>query len=167
MKKLILLLLGIAIGFGICYFYFNNQSNTESMTKPPKGIITPAEAIVLDKAFNTRHQLISDSIVKRLDNRSSWWSLADMRAYLDYAEAQTKDLGYTMDGVRMYLGAHPNDAQGVGLTTVFMVPTGEKSLAEGSMINTMHPGHSHDIPGGNGMNDGGQGIPPSANYPQN
>ena len=46
MKKLILLLLGVAIGFGLCYFYFNSNQTEEAMTKPPRGVITPAEAKV-------------------------------------------------------------------------------------------------------------------------
>ena len=55
------------------------------MAQPPRGVITPAEAKTLDQAFDSRHQLISNSIVKRPDNRSSWYSLQDMRDYLDYA----------------------------------------------------------------------------------
>ncbi len=164
MKKIVLLLFGIAIGFGICYFYFNNETTTESMTKP-KGVITPAEAKVLDQAFNSRHQLISDSIVKRPDNRSAWWSLADMRDYLNYAEAQTKDLGYTMDGVRVYLGAHADVKGEVGYTTMFFAPTGYKSVAEGNMLGSSLQGKG-DISGGDGLNAGSDGNPPSANYPQ-
>ena len=57
MKKLILLLLGIAVGFGLGYFYFNSNSTEEDMANRPKGVITPAEAKVLDTAFNNKHQL--------------------------------------------------------------------------------------------------------------
>jgi len=165
MKKIILLLLGIAIGFGICYFYFNNETTTESMTKP-KGVITPAEAKVLDQAFSLRHQLISDSIVKQPDNRSSWYSLTDLRDYLNYAENQAKELGYTMDGVRVYLGAHPTVKGQVGYTTMFFIPTGYESVAEGNMLGFSTRGGGKDIPGGGGMNAGGDGDPPGANYPQ-
>lgn len=168
MKKLILLLLGVAVGFGLCYFYFNSNQTEEEMAKPPQGVITPAEAVVLDTAFNKKHQLISDSLVKQPDNRSAWWSLQDMRDYLDYVEAQTKSLGYTMDGVRVYLGSYPKTAIGEGYTTMFMVPTGDKTTSEGSMVNAKLDHHgSGDIPGGSGLNHGGQGDPPNANYPNN
>ena len=131
----------------------------------PKGLITPAEAKALDKAFDSRHQLISDSIVKRPDNRSSWYSLEDMRAYLNLAEAEAKTAGYTMDGIRVYLGAHADDGNDVGYTTMFFIPTGTKNQSEGSMIN-MNLRKSGDIPGGNGLNGGDDGDPPPANYPQ-
>lgn len=167
MKKLILLLIGAIIGFAICYYYFNSQTQTEkSMANPPKGVITPAEAKVLDAAFDSRHQLISDSIVRRPDNRSAWWSLQDMRDYLSYADQQARDLGYTMDGVRVYLGAHANEGKEVGYTTVFIAPTGSKNVSEGGMVN-MAQGGSGDIPGGSPLNDGSNGFPPNANYPNN
>jgi len=162
MKKFGLLVLGIIVGAAAMYFYCCNETIEEYL--PPKGIITPAEAKVLDEAFNSRHQLISDSIVKRPDNRSSWYSLSDMRAYLDFAESEAKGLGYTMDGVRVYLGAYPDEKE-VGYTTMFFIPTGTKNLSEGSTIN-LSLQKSGDVIGGSGFNFGGEGNPPSANYPQ-
>lgn len=73
-----------------------------------------------------------------------------------------------MDGIRIYMAAYPDDPKlGAGYTTVFMVPTGSESLSEGSssFFNFKRVGGG-DIPGGDGMNDGGLGDPPSANYPQ-
>lgn len=168
MKKLGLLLIGLILGLLISYFLFNQETETQ-MPTPPKGVITPADAQTLDQAFNSRHQLISDSIVNAPDNRSAWWSLADMRAYLDFAEAQAKnDLKYTMDGVRVYLGAYPATRENPAYTTVFLVPTGIENTSEGSLIN-MQPGTggSGDIPGGSPLNMGNNGIPPNANYPNN
>ncbi|MBT8267139.1 MAG: hypothetical protein KJO41_07515 [Bacteroidia bacterium] len=166
MKKLLLLLLGLALGIAICYLFINPKDTKEALAKPPAGVITPSEAKTLDAAFNSRHQLISDSIVKRPDNRSSWYSLQDMRDYLSYAEGQARDLGYTMDGVRIYLGAHANEGNQVGYTTMFLVPTGTKKVSEGGMI-TINMQDSGDIPGGSGFNNGGNGYPPNANYPNN
>lgn len=164
MKKLSVLLLGVAIGFAMCYFYFNQQNDLKTIVKPPKGLITVSQAKTLDQAFNNRHQLISDSIVKRPDNRSSWYSLRDMRAYLDYAEKQADTLKYTMDGIRVYLGAYPT-AKEVGYTTMFFVPTGIPNKSQGHMFNINFQ-KSNDIPGGNGLNGGDSGYPPNANYPQ-
>ncbi|QRM90708.1 hypothetical protein FG167_16175 [Lacinutrix sp. WUR7] len=164
MKKLLLLLLGFAIGFLICYFYLNKPQNEINMTTP-KGIITPKEAMALDEAFNSRHELISDSIVKRPDNRSSWWSIEDIEAFISLAKEQSKELGYDMNGIRVYLGAYPSDEKEVGYTTMFMVPTGNPSLSEGKVISVTTKNNG-DIPGGNGLNEGSEGDPPQMNYPQ-
>ena len=167
MKKLILLLLGIAVGFGLGYFYFNSNSTEEDMANRPKGVITPAEAKVLDTAFNNKHQLISDSLVNQPDNRSSWWSLQDMRDYLDYAEQEVAKDGYTMDGVRVYIGSYPSTPKGEGFTTMFLVPTGNKTTSDGSMVTLDQGDGSGDIPTGPGLNAGNNGFPPNANYPNN
>lgn len=166
MKNFFLFLLGLIIGAAAVYFYCCSDKAEESF-EAPKGLITPAEAKVLDRAFDSRHQLISDSIVKRPDNRSSWYSLADMRAYLNYAENEAKGLGYTMDGIRVYLGAYPTDKE-VGYTTVFFIPTGTLNAtnSESSMFNFSFQGGSGDITGGKGLNAGGPGEPPNSNYPQ-
>ncbi|MCF6295506.1 MAG: hypothetical protein L3J25_07430 [Flavobacteriaceae bacterium] len=167
MKKLVFLFFGIVIGVGVSYFYFNEQEVTlEEEIVKPKGLITPDEAKALDQAFNSRHALISDSIVKKPDNRSSWYSLEDMKNYLKYAENQSRELGYTMDGVRVYLGAHADVKEEVGYTTMFLVPTGTKSISQGSMLNVSLQGGGGDISGGPGLNGGKDGEPPNANYPQ-
>jgi hypothetical protein len=168
MKNFFVFLVGALIGAAIVYFICCKPSTLEMVTEP-KGIITPNEARALDQAFNSRHQLISDSIVRRPDNRSSWYSLADVRTYLTSAEQQAKTLGYTMNGVRIYLGAHADSGTEVGYTTMFFIPTGTQITAEGSMsfFNMMPPPvNPPDIPGGNGLNGGSDGMPPSSNYPQ-
>ena len=162
MKKLFLMLLGFAIGLLVAYFYCCKSNNTENMV-PPKGLITPAEAKVLDTAFDSRHLLISDSIVGRSDNRSAWWSIEDIEAYIAYAKNQATELGYDMNGIRVYLGAYPVVNKQVGYTTMFMVPTGNPSVSEGGKAAVVGNG---DIPGGDGLNDGTDGDPVGANYPQ-
>ncbi|MEY8848628.1 hypothetical protein AB9K26_07420 [Psychroserpens sp. XS_ASV72] len=168
MKKLVLLILGFILGALAMYFYCQKETPIEMLPPPPKGMITPAEATVLDKAYNERYQLISDSIVTRKggDNRSSWYALEDVQDFLQIAQSQAKDLGYTMNGVRIYLGAKPTDSQGAGYTTVFMMPTGYLNTSEGNMFNFMFQGGKNDIPGGNGLDNGEDGDPPGANYPQ-
>ncbi|MCK7591169.1 hypothetical protein M0G43_11335 [Subsaxibacter sp. CAU 1640] len=167
MKNIVTFLVGALVGAGIVYFLCCND-DTEEIIGTPKGIITPAEASALDEAFNSRHLLISDSIVKRPDNRSSWYSLQDVRDYLTIAEKQATGLGYKMNGVRIYLGAYPDTANEVGYTTMFFIPTGNEVTAESNMFNfkMTQTGGSSDIPGGKGLNAGIPGDPPSANYPQ-
>lgn len=166
MKNLLLLIFGIIIGAAAMYFYC--CEDIEEGIVAPSGIITPEEARTLDQAFNSRHQLISDSIVKRPDNRSSWYSLEDMRNYLDYAEKQTAGMGYTMNGIRVYLGAYPDVKGQVGYTTMFFVPTGHPNTSQGNMtfLNFNTQSGKPDISGAPGFNMGSGGQPPSANYPQ-
>lgn len=164
MKKLIFLILGIILGLIISKFVFNNQNDLETMTKP-KGVITPAEAKKLDQDYNSRHQLISTDITGTPDNRSCWWSINDMQNYLDMIRTEAPTLGYKLDGVRMYLGAHGEK----GLTTIFMVPTTSDPLKSedggSSKDGDPKPNPPYDIPGGSPMNAGADGNPPSTNYP--
>lgn len=121
----------------------------------PSGVITSKEAQTMDQAFDERYAAMSKCIGKD-DNRSSWWSLDDMRNFLNYAENQARELGYTMDGVRIYEGAHGEK----GYTSMFIAPTGSKGTG-----GSRQAAGNGDIPDCDALNDGGNGNPPSANYP--
>lgn len=121
----------------------------------PKGLIAPSEAQRLNDAYTSRHSLISQDITKRDDNRSSWVSLEDLKAFIAYAENQSKDLGYEMNGIRIYSGAYPTENGQAGYTTAFMVPT-----------KPGEDGQSNDISEADCLNNMGHGFPPGANYPQ-
>ena len=166
MKKILLLLVGFILGALAMYYYCcaKGEESQETMAiVKPKGVITPNEARVLDRAFDSRHKLISDSITKRSDNRSSGWSLVDLRNYLNFAEQEADGLGYVMQGVRVYLGAYPDNGDEVGYTTMFFVPTGMPKKSEGNMLNfSLQSGEN--IPGGSGFNEGSEGDPPGGNY---
>ncbi|WP_179377199.1 hypothetical protein [Winogradskyella wichelsiae] len=171
MKKIASLILGIILGILAMYFYYNNNQDmsTEQPTiKPPPGVITPEEIMTLDQAYNERYQIINDSLFKDSktgDNRSSWYKLEDIEAYLAYAKQQAMENGNTLDGLRLYLGAYPdNSTEEPGLTTLFFVPTGYANKSEGSFFSMQ--GGSDDLKKSDGLNIGGTGHPPSANYPQ-
>ena len=170
MKNFVLFIIGAIIGAALVYLFCCKSETMEKDITEPRGIISTEQMETLDQAFNSRHQVISDSIVKRPDNRSSWYSLEDLRAYLSTAENQATALGYKLNGVRIYLGAYPNTANEVGYTTMFFAPTGVPArTAKGSMISLnlkTQTGPFPDIPGGKGFNMGDPGIPPKANYPQ-
>lgn len=172
MKKLGPLLLGLIIGTLAMYFYCN-QGESEMTIVPeiskPKGVITPAQAKTLDQAYNIKHNIINDSLFRKSadggDNRSSWWSIEDIQNYINYAENQADELGYKMDGLRVYLGSYPaKPGEMAGLTTMFIVPTGKKNTSQGAVF-AVQP-MSGDIPGGDGLNIGQSGEPPGSNYPQ-
>ena len=171
MKKIVLFLLGIVIGALLMYYYNsgNADMDSEQPITEPKGLIKPNEARVLDQAYNLRHRIINDSLFKKStnggDNRSSWWSIEEIQNYINYAENQAGELGYTMDGLRLYLGAHPNANGETGLTTMFFIPTGVKNTSQGGVFITPQK-NSHDIEGAKGLNFGQGGDPLSSNYPQ-
>jgi len=170
MKKLVLLILGFILGALAMYFYFHNDKNQIEMdeTPIPKGIIKPAEITKLTKAYNPRYQAINDTIFKGDeggDNRSSWYSLEDLQNFITLAQKQSGDLGYTMDGIRIYPGAHAEVDGNPGYSTFLLVPTGYLNKSEGSMLS-LQKGGKGDVIGGDGLNNGDDGIPPGINYPQ-
>lgn len=171
MKNFGLLVLGIILGALTMYFYCCQDVDmlAEAPTvKPPSGIISPAKIDSLSKAYNIRHRIITDSLFKNAkteDNRSSWYKLADIEQYLAYAKQQANDNKYTMDGLRLYLGAYPDiSKENPGLTTLFFVPTGYENKSEGSFLSLQ--GGSNDLIKSDGLNFGTHGDPPGANYPQ-
>lgn len=125
-----------------------------------KGLISPEEAKALNDAFTERCELISKDIVGRPDNRSSWYSLKDLKRYLKHAKKQAKEQGYKLNGIRVYCGAYPTEGDQVGYSTSFIVPTAK--IVDGKDGS----GNTGDIPGGDGLNKGEEGDPPNANYPQ-
>ena len=86
--------------------------------------------------------------------------MSDIRDYLDYAENQSKENGYEMNGIRIYNGAYPTTKEDVGYSTSFIVPTTI------GVNGNERSGGNKDIPGVDGLNDGDPGFPPEANYPQ-
>lgn len=170
MKKLVLLILGFVLGALAMYFYCSNDKNQVTMeeTPIPKGIIKPGEITTLTQAYNPRYQAINDTIFKGVeggDNRSSWYAVEDILNFITLAQKQAEDLNYTMNGIRIYPGAHA-EVDGVpGYSTFLLVPTGFPNKSEGNMMS-MQGGGRGDISGGNGLNHGTEGDPPSANYPQ-
>ncbi|MBP1839679.1 hypothetical protein [Formosa algae] len=141
------------------------MSKEISKVQAPKGLITPEQAKNLDQAFDSRHKLISSSILKRADNRSTWYALEEIETFLAYAKQQASDLGYTLDGIRIYEGAYPEINGEAGYTTMFIMPTGRSvKRSTKRLISTSE--ESEDIPDGEGLNMGNTGNPPEANYPQ-
>ena len=173
MKKLALLLLGILLGFLLCYFFFGKEDMVDDEIvdpKPPRtGLINSGTMRAMNQAYNTRADLINKGL-GIIDNRSSWYSLEDLRTYLIYAEFQAKGTKTPMDGVRLYVGVNDLSANnGNGNTTLFFAPTSSAITAKslGSIINLSLSARAGggDIPGGEGLDLGGVGYPPGSGYP--
>lgn len=138
------------------------MKNKKEKIKTPKGVISIKKAIALNDTWSkTRagamNQCISDVTGGKIkeDNRSSWWSVKDVKKYLKYAKAEAKAQGYKMSGVRIYCGAHSEDDC---FSTLFMVPT-----AQGSLGKDVGDPSNDDI-SVEPFNKGRTGVPPGVGY---
>lgn len=145
-----------------------NGPKSDSKTDPPSGVISSKEAMVLDETYTRTRVPAIDSAIGKKDNRSSWWSVEDLKDYIAYAEEQANEQGYKLEGLRIYQGAYPkdySDQKVAGYGTVFIVPTGVKNDKQtGSFFNFSMQGS--DITSISPLNRGHQGNPPQASYPQ-
>ncbi|MDO1500888.1 hypothetical protein Q2T40_12175 [Winogradskyella maritima] len=176
MKKLLPLLLGFILGLGAMYLYCADTLTVSDEEPPkvikPKGVITPAQARVLNDNWTKKGQVFLDSVETRPDNRSSWWSIDDINSYITYADKQTDSLGFDLTGLRMYYGRYSNNAPNgnADYATIFIVPTGKKknTTSEGSFvpikINYQGGGNDDDVDGADPLNRGGNGHPPGTGY---
>jgi len=166
MKKLSYIVLGVVIGAIATYFFCPRQTQDSSISiVKPKGVITPEQAKELNMNWTLYRKAAVDSAAKKQgrnqDNRSTWWSLSDIENYLVYAQSQSDSLGYSMTGIRVFLGVYGENAGQTkkNLTTMFMVPTGTKKSSKASSININLAGDDQNIPvpplnKGTGGNDG-------------
>lgn len=153
MKKLSYLILGILIGSFSTYFFCPRQIDKDvEQTKivKPKGVISQAMAKELNDDWTKYRQAAVDSAAKKQgrnqDDRSVYWELTDVENYLGYAKHQADSLGYTMTGIRVYLGVYGKNAGQAkkDLTTMFIVPTGKKAQSQAGSI--FLPPSNNDLP---------------------
>jgi len=159
------------VGFIMLFFSLtacvNTNSNPTKIVKPAHAI-SKERAISLSNNYTARYDSIS-RIIKKEDNRSTWYSLKELKAYITYIEAQGKEQGYAVDGIRFYLGAYPKDDKNPkrqNETTIFLAPTGKKTNAKadksaGTSLS------SPDILTIDAYNFGQGGWPPNGIYPNN
>lgn len=170
MKKLGLISVGVIIGALLSYFFIPKAADTnkipqitkaEKKVTAPKDTISIKEATKLFKNWQKNNKTEIDPTIEVEGSRTKTtnvaWSLKDVRAYLDFAEARADSLGFTMTGIRVYeanYGKNPNRAL-KNRNTLFIVPTGGKKLSKASIFNILIQGDGNlPIPP---MNHGGGG----------
>ncbi|APY12480.1 hypothetical protein BWZ22_15185 [Seonamhaeicola sp. S2-3] len=172
MKNLRPLIIGIIIGALATYFFCPRQSIEEGNNPPkkivkPKGVISVEAAKILNNNWNKERKQAVDSAARRYgrekDNRWVWWPVEDVENYLTYAKHYSDSIGYNMTGLRVYLGVYGNikGSKKQNLTTMFVVPTGNKAQSNASTLNFLPP-TEEDIPIPP-LNNGSGG---NQNYPQ-
>ncbi|MFD1613749.1 hypothetical protein [Gelatiniphilus marinus] len=140
MKKLSYIILGIIIGALATYYYCPRQiDDGATEIVKPKGVITPDQAMALNNNWTKYRKAAVDSAAARqgreIDDRSTWWSIKNIENYIAYSKKQTDSLGYTITGLRVYLGVYGENAGRTkrNLTTMFVVPTVKKAKDKASM----------------------------------
>jgi hypothetical protein len=144
MKKIAYIIIGFAIGALLTYYFCPRPLEMETKlvkVKKPKGVISIAEATELSNNWTKFRKKAVDSASERqgrkTDDRSVSWDLNDIEDYLTYAKQQSDSLGYDMTGIRIYLGVYGKNAgqSKKDLSTMFIVPTGKKSLSEANSLS--------------------------------
>lgn len=171
MKKLGPIILGFIIGAVLTYYFCPRQIDdmytVDVENAVPKDTISVAEAKILSKNWEQNNATEVDSTFEvegsKKKIRSVWWSLDEVNEYLAYAKAKSDTLGYTMTGVRVYLGNYGKNTDPIkkNRNTMFIVPTGNSSTSKASSLN-FNVLLNNDIPAPP-LNDGSGG--PNG-YPQ-
>ncbi|RXG11979.1 hypothetical protein DSM03_10776 [Leeuwenhoekiella aestuarii] len=110
----------------------------DQSAKPPKGVISIEEAKILDRTFTETRVDAINKTIGMPDSRSSWWSIEDLEQYIAYAKSQAAEKGSKVNGLRVYYGAYPKDHSNeevAGYSTLFIVPTGMKTVEKAGLIN--------------------------------
>ncbi|WP_308992006.1 hypothetical protein QLS71_017125 [Mariniflexile litorale] len=168
MKKLMYIILGFIIGAGLTYYFCPRFVNQETIEiDRPTGVITILEAEKLSANWAHNNDTEIDSLIDvegpRKAMRSVMWTLKDVEDYLYYAKHQSDSVGYTMTGVRIYLGNYGKSSipSKRNRNTMFIVPTGHEKTSEASNVpSLLGAGNKHEnIPvdplnEGTGGNDG-------------
>jgi len=140
MKQLSYIILGFIIGALLTYYFCPRVVQPPVKIVKPKGVITVEQAKVLNDNWTLHRKPAVDSAAKKQgreqDDRSTYWDLEDIENYLGYAKNYSDSLGYTMTGIRVYLGEYGENAGQTkkNLTTMFVVPTGHKAKSEASTL---------------------------------
>ncbi|MGE5943216.1 MAG: hypothetical protein ACM31G_02645 [Flavobacteriales bacterium] len=138
MKQLSYIILGFIIGALLTYYFCPRFEQPPVKIVKPKGVITVEQAKALNDNWTLYRKAAVDSAAKKQgrmqDDRSTYWDLEDIENYLGYAKNYSDSLGYTMTGIRVYLGEYAENAGETkkNLTTMFMVPTVRKAKSEAS-----------------------------------
>jgi len=134
MKKLIPLFLGLIIGAVITYYFCPRVvTDANEGVENPTGTITIIEAENLSANWEKYNETEIDSTIEvegsRKQMRSGAWTLKNIEDYLYFAKKESEIIGYTMTGLRVYLGNYGGKSKGSNKNrnTLFIAPTGHKN----------------------------------------
>ena len=142
MKKILYIVLGVVIGAAATFFLrpkpasLKHLDKTDKVAEAPKGTISVEEAIILSDNWADENPTEFDTLLAGMKGgkkRTRWvsWSLDDIKDYLKYAKQESKKMGYTMTGIRVYLGNYGKKAvpSKRNRNTMFIAPVGTPNVA--------------------------------------
>jgi hypothetical protein len=95
----------------------------------PTQLISKDAAKELHTNYERTRASVIEKAIGREDANATWYSLKELENYINYIKNTGKQKGYNVDGIRFYFGVYPDnekDQSKAGLSTIFLVPTGEK-----------------------------------------
>ncbi|WP_395046522.1 hypothetical protein [Flavobacterium sp.] len=143
-----------------------NSEETKSAIKPSQ-LISPEKATELNSNYNTKRADLHLKAIGKEDANAVWYSIEELENYIEYIKSEGDQQGYTIDGIRFYLGVYSETekAERAGYTTIFLSPTG-KSIEESKFekFAIVEEGCSQDITSIEPLNFGSMGNPPKMEY---
>lgn len=126
----------------------------------PEKAISVETARELNENYNKTRANLHKTLLGKDDSNAVWYSLAELEEYINYIKTEGAQKGYTIEGIRIYMGVYPETASNgrAGYTTVFLAPTGRKTGDD-----AIEP-FSKDILDIEAMNFGSMGHPPKLEY---
>ncbi|WP_159020206.1 hypothetical protein [Algibacter sp. L3A6] len=165
MKNLVYIILGFVIGAALTYYFCPRPlEGAVAEIDNPTGTITILEATELSANWEKNNPKEIDSTIELDDNskrkpmRSVMWSLKNIEDYIAFAEKESDSVGYTMTGLRVYLGNYGKNGKPgkKNRNTMFIVPTGYENTSKASSLGLNFSYDERDIPV-DPLNDGGTG----------
>lgn len=136
--------------------------NSKSLTHPTQ-LISHSKAKELSANFVAQKSGKHVTSAGQEDANALWFSLEELEKFIEYIKTEGSNQGFTVDGVRIYLGVYSNNETvgRAGYTTMFMSATGRK-------VNSATPmsggATSQDLTTVNPLNYGSMGNPPKMQY---
>jgi len=119
----------IFLSASLTFFVACKEKEETSQERKLSQTISVEEANELEEYYKrTRSTILNDTLGFE-DTREFWFSLETLKDYIAFVEREAAKTGKTNLGMRIYLGAYPEDSSypDAKYTTVFLVPTAPAS----------------------------------------
>ncbi len=134
------------------------------MVKPTQ-LISFDKGKELNKNYNEKRGALVTEKSGLEDANAFWFSIEELERYIAYVKENAVDKGYSVDGIRIYLGVYPEtEEKNAGYTTVFLTPTGTAIDEQRTRGVASLQGNALDITTIEPLNFGSMGNPPKLNY---
>lgn len=133
------------------------------MVKPTQ-LISFEKGKELNRNYNEKRGALVTEKSGVEDANAFWFSLEEIERYIAYVKDSGVEKGFTVDGIRIYLGVYSEaESKNAGYTTVFLTPTGAANqvmLTRDVSLQSDSPDITEIEP----LNFGSMGNPPKLNY---